>query len=327
MSLVYSRLGTNDINGEAIQIARDGQVTIYYKDESFSYLDEHDPEEAEIVTTEIVDDVAERLGMTHLSTKDLISLDTDVLVQCTPSNRYLKKIYAKVRDELASREGKLYQSRDILRILPRNIPDQRDALFISGSSGQGKTTFASKYAQEYTSYNPGNRVFIISRKRYDPVLDDVIPDIIRPVLDRTFIRQCLRPEDGQRDPIEDYRDSLVIFDDFTGVANPSLLKAIENLKNAILELGRQHNIYCICIHHKTLGGKSTKVELTEATHLVVFPRGGKAEARHLLERYMYYSKADIDRILDKDTMLKDRWICIIRPNIIISERYIKILDI
>jgi hypothetical protein len=325
MSLSYSRIAT--INGNQVEghpIAEDGEITIYYIDEPVDVLREHDQEAAEDFVTDAVDRAANKLYLFNITTKKLIDIDSDVMAKDPPTDRHGRRVYSKVKDEISAMESKLYQARDKIKIVPRQIPGQRDAYYTFGMSGCGKSTWASKYARAYQEAFPGNRVFIFSRKQTDPIFDNIVIGLIRVLLDRNFVRDHQR-RGGEADPIAAYENSLVIFDDFLKIEDPTIRKAAEHLKNSIYELGRQYNTDIISIQHKGLGGAKSIIELAESTGITCFPRMNLGESQRLVDKYLCFSKEQMARIFDEEAK-KQRWLTIIRPNIIVTEDYIKVID-
>ncbi len=324
MSLSFSRIAGNNGIEDCFQIAKDGPQKIYYCDQPIDILKEHDEDTAEDLVTNLVDDVVTKLRLYNLTTKKLIDVDSDIMAKDCPRDRHAKRVFAGVKDELGKMESKYYESQHPLQVIPRKIPQQRDAYYIFGPSGSGKSTWASKYARAYQLENPGNRVFIFSRKEFDPVFDGVVPNIIRVVLDRNFIRDHQR-RPGEEDPIAQYDNSLVIFDDFLKLDDVSIRKAAEQLKNSLYELGRQYGIDICSVQHKGLGGAKSIIELAESTGIVCFPKINMGESARLIQKYLSFDKDQMLRIFD-EAAKKERWLCFIRPNIIISEHYIKVID-
>lgn len=322
MSLAYSRIAGNKIK-DGIQIARDGDRILYYIDEDIDILKDQDQDDAEELITNTVDEVVETLRLCNLTTSKLINVDSDVLAKEPPTDRYGKRIYNGVKEILSAQESKTYEGEKI-QVIPRCIEDQRDAAYVFAPSGAGKSTWCAYFALEYLRMYPGNRVFIFSRKEFDPIFDNVIPGLIRVVMDRNFVRNN-QQRNGEFDPISEYRDSLVIFDDFLKIEDATIRKSAERLKNAIFELGRQYNINILSVQHKGLGGAKSITELTECSHIICFPKMNIGESKRLVEKYLCFSKMQMERIFDEEAR-KERWMAIIRPNIIITEHYIKIIN-
>ena len=323
MSLSYSSIAGVEPSSDHYQVARDGEFTIYYNDEPIDILREHEPEVTEELVTDLVDNVVEGLRMFNLTTRKLIDVDADIMAKEPPKDRYGKRIYSAVKDQLAARESKIFRGRFGIHVIPRLIPGQTDRYYIFAQSGSGKSTWASRYAQDWLIYHPGGNIFIFSRKEFDPVFDGVIPNLTRVVLDRNFVREHSQ-KSGEKDPIRQYENALVIFDDFLKIEDQTIRKAAEHLKNSIYELGRQYNTDIISIQHKGLGGMKSIIELCESTAIVCFPRMNLNESIKVATK-LDFSKEQLNRIFDEETKL-ERWLAIIRPNIIVTEHLVKIID-
>lgn len=305
---------------ESTPIARDGDTVIYYHDADRNFVLQHDPDAVDESIFHFVNEAADQLDIHHLDSRKLINTENDIIARDPPRDRHCKRIYREVMEKIRCLESKIYRTEGILTPLPRQITGQTDRIYCFGPSGSGKSTWASSFAQNYQIRNPGNRVFLFSRKTHDPALDGFIRDLIRIPMDRSFISDQSRSDDT----MVDYQNSLILFDDFQQLSDKPLRDAIFHFKNAVLELGRQYNISCVSINHKGLAGVQSIKDLTEATAIVCFPKVNRGESERLLAKYCYFSKAELSEIFDSDG-LSSRWIMVLRPNIIIAPRFIKII--
>lgn len=320
MSLAYSRLAGNKQITDAIPIAKDSNIIIYYCDDPIDILKEQDLDDTEDLVLNLVDDIADKLGISNISTNKLIQYDNDIISGEIPNDRYGKRIASKAKDELGALESKYYRSHSKLQVIPSNVPNQTARFYIAGDSGAGKTWFASNYACEYLAEDPERRVFLISDKDYDPSIDPKIPDLIRIKLDRNFVKNA-----NKRETFNQYANSLVIFDDFNEMFDKVIVKAIDLLKNWLLKLGRQYNINVISIQHKGLNGKQSSTELSECNYIVLFPASNARETEEILKKYLLFKGPTMQRVLDEEGR-QERWMAIKKPNIIITEHYIKIIN-
>lgn len=320
MSLTYNPLATSDDCDENYQIGQDittGQ-TIYYCDNE---LDATQNEEVVHRTIpKLVDEAVVDMKLVNLSTRKLLETEVDLAVKDAPNNRHQKKVYNYVRTALDSMESKVYYNPDgKIELVPRNIADQVDRLYIFGSSGAGKSTMAAKYALQYLKQYPGNRIFLFSQKSRDRVFDS-IDGLIRVPFTRAFVTD----HQGGDEALLNYQDSLVIFDDVIAVDDPDIRTSVQRFKNLCLSLGRAYGISTCSIIHKGLSGRESMVELCEASHLVGFPKFNLDEFKKLVQRYCGGDKSKISRIFD-EAVCSCRWMCIIRPNIIVTEKFIRII--
>lgn len=217
MALTYSNYAGNNQINDAVQIARIGDTKLYYLKDGIDWLQDIDNSDALSEICDLVDEATDNLGVLGIGTAKLNDIDLKVFNRICPKDPVHQKIYNNVRDKVASFESKFFLP-DVgkIYVIPRIIDNQRNSIYVSGPSGCGKSYFCSMYAKEYIKEYPANKIFLFSRKRFDPAFDwDSIlaGKIIRVPLNRKFINDNTeRP--GCEDPVEYYKDSLVIFDDF-----------------------------------------------------------------------------------------------------------------
>jgi hypothetical protein len=330
MALTYANYAGNKSIKDTQQIARNGNIKLYYIDDEIDLLRDVEPDYAIKMVSDLVDQAANDLNLLNINSKKLNDLDCDIYNKSCPTRRIDKKLFNDVKDKIAAKESKFYYPKNgNIRLIPRLDSGQTDRLYISGQSGSGKSTFCSNYALEYQKEFPGNRVFLLSYKPFDPAFDDVIPNLIRPKLNRQFVNDVYGNPNSNIDdyfcPIDKFRDSLVIFDDFECIPDQFILKSILHLKDLILQMGRAYNIYVCSVQHKSLGGSKSTVDLCESNILVCFPRTNLSECIKTFDRYCSFTKDQLDRVFDERTK-KQRFLVLIKPNIIITPNFIKIID-
>lgn len=213
-------------------------------------------------------------------------------------------------DELKLPVGKFQQIP-----LKKNIKD-RQIWYVTGKSGSGKSVYVCNLCQEWKKINKGKDIYVFSAKKSDPNLDKIKPKRI--LIDESLINEPLS--------YIDFADSMVVFDDTDAISDKHLRKAVINIMNEILELGRDQHIDTILTFHQPTGGKETKKLLGETHYIVYFPHSGmKYQLNRLLIEYIGLDKAQIKDI--KKT--KSRWCCIHNeyPMYYITENKIASLDI
>lgn len=186
------------------------------------------------------------------------------------------------------------------KVLPVPNIETRDILFIAGPSGSGKSTLASLYIQAYKKLFPNNKIIIFSRKPTDPVLDKLKP--LRFVIDASIISDPV-------DITEDFRETLVLFDDCNTFQDDKIKKAVSKLMHDILEVGRSFNIYCVITSHLVNPNerKDARVIWNEAHSICIFPRSGNRRGMvYALENYCGLDKKTINQVL----ALPSRWVII-----------------
>ena len=196
----------------------------------------------------------------------------------------------------------------------QQIPDpdtERQIIYITGASGSGKSTYTKNYIKNYKKMYPKREVYLFSSLKEDESLDEVKPNRI--AIDDTLIEQPLLAED--------FKDSVVIFDDTDCISNKKHRDAVNSILSEILETGRHFNTSCILTFHLATGGKDTRRILNECHSVVWFPFSGSGVGmKRLLQDYLGLDKKTIQYI----KTLKSRWACYSKnyPPVLMTERNI-----
>jgi len=192
------------------------------------------------------------------------------------------------------------------------IPDsnkERDILYITGASGSGKTTFTAGYIKEYKKTYKKNEIYVFSALKEDETLDKL--GIQRVKVGNNLIEDPLT--------IDDFKNSLVIFDDIDVISDKKVREAVYKILNSILETGRHTKTSCINTNHLPTAKNETRRILNEAHAIVYFPHSGSVRGiNYLLTDYVGLTKEDIQVIKG----MKSRWCCIFKnyPQIAMTER-------
>jgi hypothetical protein len=195
-----------------------------------------------------------------------------------------------------------------LEVAPRL--DQVNRLLVSGQSGAGKSHFASQWIKSFDSWvREPYELFIFSRVQADEQLD-ALPNMKRVPLNDLV---------GNPVTVEDLENSIVLFDDIDTIADKAVRKAVQSLRDDVLETGRHKGVQTISINHMLLAGHETKKALGEATAAVLFPRSGsKHHMNRYLRDYCGFERATALKIM----ALPSRWVYISRtyPPYVVHER-------
>jgi len=189
---------------------------------------------------------------------------------------------------------------------------EREVGVVVGASGSGKSTWVKAYCQEYKKTFKNRDIFMFSNLTEDPTLDSVKLKRIR--IDETLVSDPLR--------CEDFRDSLVLFDDVDVIASKPLKEAVYGIMNQILETGRHFNTSCIMTSH-LCNGPNMKRILNESHFFVYFPWSANRQCKYVLENYI-----GIDvKVMAKIKSTKSRWCCVFKnyPQCCLCERNIFLL--
>lgn len=204
-------------------------------------------------------------------------------------------------------------------MLPIPNIDTREVCYIAGPSGAGKSTWASNYIEIFKKIFPKKKIILFSRKPKDHVLDKLKP--LRFIIDESLIS----------DPIDIISElkgegALIIFDDTNTIQDEKIKKAVSNIMNDILEVGRSSGIYCIVTSHllNPTERKDSRTIWNEAHSIVIFPKSGNRHAmNYSLKNYCGFDNKLINKLLN----LKSRWIMIYKqyPNYVIYDKGVLLL--
>jgi hypothetical protein len=188
-----------------------------------------------------------------------------------------------------------------------NKHKERDIGMIVGASGSGKSTFVAKYCAEYKKMYPSRPIYMFSNLTEDKSLDGI--DIKRIVIGENLLRDPLT--------VEDFTESLVLFDDMDVVREKTIREACYQILNEILETGRHFKTSCIITNHLATGPHLKRI-LNEAHWFVYFPSGATRSTKYVLENYIGVDKKDVAKI----KACKSRWAFCLKnfPQCVITEK-------
>jgi len=191
-----------------------------------------------------------------------------------------------------------------------NKQQERQILYITGASGSGKSYYTQLYCSEYKKLFPKNEIYLFSSINEDSSIDK-IKGLQRFILDDAFLKEEIIAED--------FKNSMVIFDDTDVISNKALKFKINSILNILLETGRHFNASVIYTSHIATAGIDTKRILNEAHSITIFPSSlGGRSLKYLLDNYLGFDKEQIKKVKKLDS----RWttICKTFPMVILSEK-------
>lgn len=173
------------------------------------------------------------------------------------------------------------------QLIPRN--KDRDILYITGSSGSGKSYYTLQYLKEYRKKYPRNDIYLFSSLKEDETLDKFKGlkriDINNP----EFIE-----EDFQ---ITDFQDCMLVFDDVDCLTNKLIKEKVTEIMDMTLQTGRHTRTSMIYTSHVPANGAQTRLILNEAHTIIFFPRGlGNGALDYLLKKHIGMSQKQIYEI-------------------------------
>ena len=191
-----------------------------------------------------------------------------------------------------------------LQLVPTNNDNNLDTILCVGKAGSGKSFFIGQYLLEFKAYYPKYRIYLFSQKKEDKHLDDLITKRI----------PLEKIADANFEP-DDFKETLVIFDDIDAIDDKAVNKATYELLSKILEVGRSYKIASIITFHLATDREKTKRILNRCTHFVCFKKSYGKNTQYALENYINFTPKQIKKMLTIDT----NYYCIIRetPQIVL----------
>lgn len=185
-----------------------------------------------------------------------------------------------------------------------------EKVYVSAPSGSGKSYYSGKWISEFMKMKKDDEVYLFSPIPEDKALDS--NDIVRIDLDEHLINNPIL--------IEEFEDSLVIFDDCESIKSKPMKKYIEYLRDSILETGRHYNVRMIWISHLISNYSDTRRLLNESTSVSVFPKSGSGtyQIKKFLVNQCGLEKPEILKFIN----LPSRWVTIYRsyPQYVLHEK-------
>lgn len=190
---------------------------------------------------------------------------------------------------------------------------ESERVMIGGESGCGKSTLAALYATLWKEMFPEDMIYLFARQEDDPAFQNIEHEEI--VVNEDLIYQKL--------DLDDFSNSLVIFDDMDNLQDKRLLKRVHDLMGDLMSNGRKKNIWVVYLTHILLNRSQTKVPLNESNKVIFFNGCGARQNINFLKSYAGLLKPQIDLL----TNLPSRWIMLSRkmPRYVIHEKGIFLL--
>jgi len=178
--------------------------------------------------------------------------------------------------------------------------DAHEMLFISGPPNSGKTYYTKEYVRMYKQMFKRN-VIMFTRNEHDETLKDTEKLFNIVMIDPSIL--------VDRFHLEDFNNSLVIFDDIESSEYPKVTEYLYSLMNDLIRNGRHNNTSVIVTNHDLRAGTKTKNLLNLMTCLVIFPQSGSVyHIKNTLKLYCGFSNPQTNKILQ----LPSRWVAISR---------------
>jgi hypothetical protein len=182
---------------------------------------------------------------------------------------------------------------------PYVLDEQRTAIYISGISGSGKSSFARVAIDKLREQKrfKKNEIYFISLKdcNEEGSVDKCFDGL------KGFFPIDVHREDFLSVQWSDFENCIVVFDDYNQLAKKDPLYIhINTLLKKLLELGRKQNVMLIIINHMTQNYNETRNIIFEADTVVLFPRSNLNSTIRFVKSYV----SDDKQLLEEITNIK-----------------------
>jgi hypothetical protein len=191
------------------------------------------------------------------------------------------------------------------QVAPSSVYGRPDRLFVAGRAGSGKSFWVAEYLVQFKKFYPKRRIYLVSQKTHDKLLDPLIHK-------RIPISEIM---DAELEA-DDFKETLVVFDDVDVISDKKEEKAVFDLIGKILEVGRSLDTYCILTLHIAASHNQSKRILNACTHFVYFKDSATHSNEYVLQNYFGFDKNEL-KALKK---INSRSITIIRdvPQLVLA---------
>jgi hypothetical protein len=306
-------------SNDALPVARDGSKTIY-----ISQSNEEEDEEQIMNYARSIDIhklINENVNFVNLKPREKDKLRNEIILHLTkripPIDDNKREIYNLIVNGVKKGELKTQiVTPNILQPIPSDRTG-RSVFYVSAGSGSGKSYFMSRLAKQYNVQYPDQSIFLFSFVEHDKNYDDIENLHKIPLTDEIMNADL---------DWDEFRNSLMLFDDYDSTPNKRLKSYIEFILSHVLVQGRHLGVSIAMTSHTNTDYRRTRLILAESTHIVVFTRtGSRKSIEYLLKNYSSLSKEDISQVFKLGRY--SRYICIHKspPQYLLTENSITLI--
>tara|TARA_R110002153_G_scaffold57757_6_gene158705 strand:- start:2951 stop:3841 length:891 start_codon:yes stop_codon:yes gene_type:complete len=235
-------------------------------------------------------------------------LDNAIKTGFEPNDERAKEEYYKILNdfEAVKHKGFILKSGKLSPVL--NF-DKQERFYITGSSGSGKTYYATQLVKQYLShYKLDNHDFVmISGVPASEDLQDLEPTVINPY---ELINEPLQEHE--------IKNAIVLFDDVLSIPKKDVKNNITAIVNNLVETNRHSNTTMLIINHLINNHFETRKLLNEASAIVFFP---KSSAKNNIRKYLKQHEGFSDKLIRKIINLPSRSVTLYKnPEYILYEK-------
>lgn len=252
--------------------------------------------------------------------KDDIKRENEVTLNDKKDVYYLRLSYEK--DDFNKVQSKIELPEDYrfcpLPYLNADEEQERSVLYLSGSSGGGKSFLANMYCDLYHKFYPNNKIYFITSNNWQE--DKSLNKDLYTFLDaKEFISNFMKPEIiADFATTTEYNNSMFVFDDIGMFEKlgKNENKAVWAVIDTILENKRKNMISIIVISHIATNYRQTSLLVREAKQYVIFGKNQQTLSDRFLKTYLALNTKQLNYIIGEDS----NWVLIdMKRKIVLSQ--------
>ena len=205
---------------------------------------------------------------------------------------------------------------ELFQLIP-NVKKERSCRAIFGQAGSGKSFWCCEYIKEYIKLYPKRPIYLFTTITSEIGCLKEIKKIKIIELNESFANDDI--------PLEEFKQSLCLFDDVDNIRNKQLKKKLFQTLNDCLQVGRKFEIEVLITFHIATAGNDTKIILNECNSVSFnYKTFGNRALKYLLDAYLGLDKKQIERIKKLD----GRMITVLKtyPKLVLSEKELYVLE-
>lgn len=172
-----------------------------------------------------------------------------------------------------------------LQFIPYKAKNQRNAIYVVGASGSGKSTFIANAIKT----QPKKDTFLFTTASdLDPALEKI--------KGLTKINYMGNKDKLLEVRVEDLEDSICIFDDHDNSTDRDVNLFMQRLVNSILENGRKLKIDLYVVSHNPRDFMRTRTLILECDTYVLFPQTNRVATKNFMKEYYDDDKVFLNKI-------------------------------
>lgn len=209
------------------------------------------------------------------------------------------------------------------RSLPYILPSHRQASYVSGKSGSGKSYYIKDYIQNMHRLYPQSKkqnIYLFTSTA--TAAEDTVYKQFRKLA--VILLNEVDPAELFEVSHDQFHDCIVVFDDWEVIENQNVADFVRTLIRALLNYTRKQNVTLLFTTHKHKQGHRTADIIFDCDQFVMFPKFGIDGILKFLETYAHISSKSMK---DKIKSLKTRTLVVrnVAPNVLISDTDIFLL--